>query len=35
LDETDPDQNPESAIKKVVHYHKEAEKMIAGGWRRI
>lgn len=30
-----PDQNPESAIKKVINYHHKAQEMIDGGWRRI
>ncbi len=32
LKETDPDQNPESAIKLVKHYYKMAQEMVNGGW---
>jgi len=35
LTEDDPIPNPESAIKKVIHYYNKAQEMIDGGWRKI
>lgn len=35
LNENDPDQNVDSAIKKVIHYYHKAQEMIDGGWEKI